>query len=74
MLKIKGQQTTKPAYLYGDALRLAGLCDRKGDTKTSEWIECLKAEETPAVIGQNLGLELEPGSFRKKKKKEKERN
>ena len=66
----RGQQTTKQAYR--DALRRAGLCDEKGDIKTSEWIERLKAEETPAVIERNL--DLEPGSFRKKKKKEKERN
>ena len=66
----RGQQTTKRAYR--DALRRAGLCDGKGDIKTSEWIECLKAEETPADIERNL--KLEPGPFRKKKKKEKERN
>ena len=65
----RGQQTTKRAYR--DALKRAGLCDGKGDIKTSEWIDCLKAVETPTVIEQNL--ELEPGSFRKKKKKEKER-
>ena len=56
----RGQQTTKRAYR--DALRRAGLCDEKGDIKTSEWIERLKAEETPAVIERNL--DLEPGSFR----------
>ncbi len=65
----RGQQTTKRAYR--DDLKRAGLCDAKGDIKTSEWIECLKAAETPAVIERNLGLES--GSFRKKKKKEKER-
>ena len=65
----RGQQTTKRAYR--DALKRAGLCDEKGDINTSEWIECLKAEETPAIIERNLGLES--GSFRKKKKKEKER-
>jgi len=48
-----------------------GLFDKKGDIKTSEWIEFLKAKETPDVIERNL--ELEPGSFIKKKKKEKKR-
>ena len=55
----RGQQTTKRAYR--DALKCAGLFDKKGDIKTSEWIECLKAVETSAVIKQNLGLK--PGSF-----------
>ena len=59
----RDQQTTKRAYR--DALKRAGLCDKIGDIKTSEWIECLKAKETPDVIKQNL--ELEPGSFRKRK-------
>ena len=63
----RGQQTTKRAYR--DALKRAGLCDKKGDIKTSEWIECLKAKETPDVIKRNL--ELEPGSFRKKEKRKK---
>lgn len=40
----KGQLTTKQSYR--DALKCAGLCDQKGDTKTSDWIECLKAKET----------------------------
>ena len=66
----RGQQTTKQAYR--DTLKRTGLCDEKGDIKTSEWIDCLKAKETPAVIERNL--ELDPGSFRKEKKKEKERN
>ena len=61
----RGQQTTKRAYR--DALRCAGLCDKKGDIKTSEWVECLTAEETPADIERNL--ELKPGSFRKRKRK-----
>ncbi len=65
----RGQQTTKQAYR--DALKFTGLCDEKGDIKTLEWIECLTAKETPDVIKRNL--ELEPGSFREKKKKEKER-
>ena len=66
----RGQQTTKRAYK--DALKRAGLFDKKGVIKTSEWIECLKAKETPNVIEQNL--DLKPGSFRKKKNKETERN
>jgi len=61
----RGRQTTKRAY--GDALRRAGLFDKKGDIKTSEWIECLKAKETPDDIERNL--ELEPGSFISEKKR-----
>ena len=62
----RGQQTNKRAYR--DALKRAGLFDKKGDIKTSEWIECLKAKETPDVIERNL-LELKPGSFKKRKTK-----
>ena len=62
----RGQQNTK--WAYRDALKRAGLCDEKGDIKTSEWIECLKAGRTPQVIEQNL--DLEPGSFTKEKWKE----
>ena len=43
----RGQQTTKRAYR--DTLKRAGLFDKKGDIKTSEWIECLKAKETPDI-------------------------
>ena len=66
----RGQQTTKRAYK--DALKRAGVFDKKGDIETSEWIECLKAKETPDVIERNL--ELKPGSFRKRKYKEREGN
>ena len=62
----RGQRNTKRAYR--DALKHTGLCDEKGDIKTSEWIECLKAEGTPQVIERNL--DLEPGSFTKEKWKE----
>ena len=62
----RGQQTTKRAFR--DALKRAGLCEEKGDIKTSEWIECLKAGGTPQFIERNL--DLEPGSFTKEKWKE----
>ena len=66
------QEVNRPLSKHRDTLKRAGLCDEKGDIETSEWIECLKAEETSAVIERNL--KLKPGSFREKKKKEKERN
>jgi len=66
MLKPRGQQTTKRAFR--DALKRACLCEEKGDIKTSEWIECLKAGETAQIIERNL--DLEPGSFTKEKWKE----
>ena len=40
-------------------MKRAGLFDKKGDIKTSEWIECLKVKETPDIIERNL--ELKPG-------------
>ena len=62
----RGQQNTKRAYR--DALKRAGLCDKKGDVKTSEWIECMKSERTAEVIEKNL--DLAPGTFSKEKWKE----
>ena len=59
----RGQQTTKRAFR--DALKRAGLCEEKGDIKTSEWIECLKAGETAQVIERNL--DLEPRIIHKRK-------
>ena len=62
----RGQQNTKRAYR--DALKRAGLCDKKGDVRTSEWIECMKSKRTAEVIEKNL--DLAPGTFSKEKWKE----
>jgi len=46
---------------------LACLIRKEILLETSEWIECLKAKETPDDIERNL--ELEPGSFISEKKR-----
>ena len=62
----RGIQTTKRAYKDLDALIRAGLI-KKGNIKTSDWIDILNKEDTAGIIERTL--KLKPGTFKRKKEK-----